>query len=237
MTFDGDVTLYDDGESLEPDNDVIPRILALMSKGVRIGIVTAAGYTDASKYYGRLHGLVDAVNSNQNLTQLQKRNMVVMGGESNYLFRFDDSSPSKLSEVPAEAWLVEEMRKWTEKDVEELLEVAEGALNECVRNMELDAQVLRKKRAVGVVAKAEGRKITREQLEETVLVTQKILVGTSCPQYLTYLLANTLLQEMSPVGSRLPFCAFNGKNFNLMIKCPLLLFQNCFQLITAFRWQ
>jgi IMP and pyridine-specific 5'-nucleotidase len=26
-TFDGDVTLYDDGKSLEPDNEVISRII------------------------------------------------------------------------------------------------------------------------------------------------------------------------------------------------------------------
>jgi IMP and pyridine-specific 5'-nucleotidase len=29
VTFDGDVTLYDDGESLTSDNRVIPRILNL----------------------------------------------------------------------------------------------------------------------------------------------------------------------------------------------------------------
>jgi IMP and pyridine-specific 5'-nucleotidase len=45
VTFDGDVTLYDDGESLVPENPVIPRILDLMRRGARIGIVTAAGYT------------------------------------------------------------------------------------------------------------------------------------------------------------------------------------------------
>jgi len=31
-TFDGDVTLYDDGKSLEPTNDVIPRILGKSTK-------------------------------------------------------------------------------------------------------------------------------------------------------------------------------------------------------------
>lgn len=59
ITFDGDVTLYDDGQSLTPDNEVIPQILRLMSQGIKVGIVTAAGYTEAKLYYGRLHGLLN----------------------------------------------------------------------------------------------------------------------------------------------------------------------------------
>jgi len=42
--------------------------------------------------------------------------------------------------------------------------------------MNLDAQVLRKERAVGIIP-VEGKRFAREQLEETVLVTQKILAG------------------------------------------------------------
>ena len=49
VTFDGDVTLYDDGDSLRPDNPCIPRILDLMRNGTRIGIVTAAGYTESQQ--------------------------------------------------------------------------------------------------------------------------------------------------------------------------------------------
>jgi len=72
VTFDGDVTLYDDGSSLTPDNAVVSRILSLLKRDIRIGIVTAAGYTEASKYYGRLKGLLDAVNKDQQLTADQK---------------------------------------------------------------------------------------------------------------------------------------------------------------------
>jgi IMP and pyridine-specific 5'-nucleotidase len=78
-TFDGDVTLYDDGKSLEPDNEVISRIIGLMSKNTKIGIVTAAGYTEAEKYYGRLYGLLDAIRDSVLLTPDQKQNLVVMG--------------------------------------------------------------------------------------------------------------------------------------------------------------
>jgi IMP and pyridine-specific 5'-nucleotidase len=47
-----------------------------MSHGTKIGIVTAAGYTEAERYYGRLHGLLE---TSTVLTPLQKENLVVMG--------------------------------------------------------------------------------------------------------------------------------------------------------------
>lgn len=177
VTFDGDVTLYDDGESLTLECEVIPRILKLMRKGCRIGIVTAAGYTEPSKYHGRLYGLLDAVHGSDMPTNL-KENLIVMGGESNFLFQYSDHAPDRLVVVPREQWALDEMRLWHEEDITELLNVAEKALQDCVNNMHLDAVVLRKERAVGIVSSG-GRKFAREQLEETVLVTQKILVRHS----------------------------------------------------------
>lgn len=50
-----------------------------MSHGTKIGIVTAAGYTDAERYYGRLHGLLEGIKVSKILTPAQKRNLVVMG--------------------------------------------------------------------------------------------------------------------------------------------------------------
>ena len=127
-TFDGDVTLYDDGQSLEPDSPVIPRMLDLLRKDVRIGIVTAAGYTSADRYYARLHGLLDAVASAPDLSPQQRRSVVIMGGEANYLFEFDASSPHLLSPVPRRRWLTAEMAAWSEPAITALLDVAEAAL-------------------------------------------------------------------------------------------------------------
>lgn len=191
VTFDGDVTLYDDGESLSPDNPCIPRILELLRKGVRIGIVTAAGYTDAEKYYERLHGLLDAVAASDTSLTLE-HHLVVMGGESNFLFTYTPHSPHKLTPVPKEDWQLPEMRSWTEANVTALLDVAQSALKDCVECLKLPVQVLRKERAVGIYP-SKGVKLSREQLEETVLVVQRIL-------------------ETSEAGARLPFCAFNGGN-------------------------
>jgi IMP and pyridine-specific 5'-nucleotidase len=55
-----------------------------------------------------------------------------------------------------------------------------------------------------------GHRFSREALEETVLVTQKILVACSFAKHPWQLL--TSMQEISAVGRRLPFCAFNGGN-------------------------
>lgn len=188
VTFDGDVTLYDDGKSLTPDNECIPRILDLLKKGVRIGIVTAAGYTEGPKYYDRLHGLLDALAKNN----IAAHQLVVMGGEANFLFAYTPDVPHKLERIAPEDWQLPEMSTWTEDNIKTLLDVAENALKQCVEALKMPVSVLRKSRAVGIYPPV-GTKLAREQLEETVLVVQRIL-------------------EMSSAGKKIPFCAFNGGN-------------------------
>ena len=195
ITFDGDVTLYDDGQSLVAENPVIPRLLKLLADGVHVGIVTAAGYTDGWKYFGRLEGLLVAVRDAVKDKRLENPTLVVLGGESNYLFKFDIEAANLLTFVPRKHWILDDMKSWTEPNIQALLDVAEEALRECIENMALSAEILRKERAVGIVpsSKPGAQRFTREQLEETVLVTQQVV-------------------EMSPAGKKLPFCAFNGGN-------------------------
>ena len=209
ITFDGDVTLYDDGESLIPKNPVIERILNLLIEGIKVGIVTAAGYTDASKYYGRLFGLLEAIKNAVEQGKLSDPTVIIVGGESNYLFTFDATSEHLLTFVPRAKWMLEEMKAWSEHDITALLDVAEGALRECIENLGLAAAILRKERAVGIVPLSEpnARKFAREQLEETVLLTQQIV-------------------EMSPAGKFLPFCAFNGQSIEAIYL--LLTFSDAF---------
>jgi IMP and pyridine-specific 5'-nucleotidase len=145
VTFDGDVTLYDDGESLEADSSVIPRIMTLLRSGTKIGIVTAAGYLDARRYYERLHGLLDAIHAS-NLPSTQKESLIVLGGESNYLFRFSEGDPDRLKFVPKKEWILDEMKSWIEEDVQALLDLAELALKDCVKNLNLNGLILRKDR-------------------------------------------------------------------------------------------
>ena len=198
ITFDGDVTLYNDGDSLTSDNPVIPRLLRLLAQGTKVAIITAAGYTDAEKYYGRLFGLLEAIKTAIDKHELDNPTLLVMGGESNYLFAFDISAKHLLRWIPRKIWILNEMKTWTEANIQALLDVAETALRECVKNLRLSADILRKERAVGIIPSSGSntRRFTREQLEETVLVTQQIV-------------------EISNVGKILPFCAFNGQSRSL----------------------
>lgn len=162
-----------------------------------------------------------------------------MGGESNFLFTYDASSPFLLAHQPRRSWILprsvnskfhnlehgstlffvkiysvslplssykfsryygvfrtdfdNSMDTWTQPTITTLLDLAESSLRECVANLSLPATILRKERAVGIIPSIPGYKFARESLEETVLVVQKKL-------------------EMSVVGKKLPFCAFNGGN-------------------------
>ncbi|KAF3939575.1 hypothetical protein ABW19_dt0201051 [Dactylella cylindrospora] len=191
VTFDGDVTLYDDGASLIPSNQVISRILSLMKRDICIGVVTAAGYEEAKRYNDRLHGLLEAIEGSD-LSQEQKKNLVVLGGEANFMFRFNSEADHLLEPVSRDMWALNEMKTWKNEDITELLDIAEATLADSVKAMRLKADIIRKSRAVGIVPQP-GTKFFREQLEETVLAAQKVL-------------------ELSDVGRRLPFCAFNGGN-------------------------
>ncbi|KAL2689331.1 IMP 5'-nucleotidase [[Neocosmospora] mangrovei] len=215
-TFDGDVTLYDDGCSLEPSSPVIPRLLDLLRKNIKIGIVTAAGYTSADRYYERLHGLLDAIAESTDLDPIQKQNIIIMGGEANYLFEFSPSSPYRLAPVPREQWLTPEMASWSDADITTLLDVAESALRDCVKTMNLPAEIMRKDRAVGIIPKTPESRIARESLEETVLVVQRILELSSLgsteqhPAKPRPSSSPPLPPSVVSQSRRVPFCAFNG---------------------------
>ncbi|CAK7266907.1 IMP 5'-nucleotidase [Sporothrix epigloea] len=203
VTFDGDLTLYADGQNLEPDSPIIPRILALLRRNIKVGIVTAAGYDAAEKYYERLHGLLDAVHNAADLTEAQKHSLLVVGGEASFVFAYSSTAPAdaRLAPVDPADWMPDSMKQWPAKDLTELLDLAETTLRSCVERMQLPAQILRKARAVGMIplvredAKSSNDliQIARESLEEIVLTVQKRL-------------------EASPAGraGRVPFCAFNG---------------------------
>jgi IMP and pyridine-specific 5'-nucleotidase len=179
VTFDGDVTLYDDGMNLLPENPIIPKILQLMRRGSKIGIVTAAGYTEASRYYGRLFGLLHAIQESD-LPLESKQGFMIMGGESSFCFKFDENSPDLLRFIPREEWVLKEMLLWSDADVTELLDIAEASLRDTVKNMRMNAEIVRKERAVGIIPK-NGDRFCRETLEETVLIVQKVLVGFEHP--------------------------------------------------------
>jgi len=198
LTFDGDVTLYEDGASLHsPEaNPVINRLLNFLSVGVRVGIVTAAGYTQPEHYFNRLSGLLLAVQSSKMLTPKQKSNLIVMGGESNFLFVFEQSAEHCLRYVHRRDWILETMKSWNESAIQALLDIAEQAFQSCIKTLQLRAKVLRKDRAVGIYAADQSQRLTREQLEETVLVVQQVV--------------DSSLSSDSCQYGHIPFTVFNG---------------------------
>lgn len=180
------------------------QIVHLLQRNICIGIVTAAGYTDGARYRERLHGLMEAIaDPNNNLTPEQQQNLIVLGGESSYLYKSSPSDENGLKKIPRVEWQLPEMREWQEDDIQKLLDIAEASLKESVDTMKLRALVVRKERAVGIVPDG-SHKFEREQLEEAVLLAQKTL-------------------DLSDVGKRIPFCAFNGKLPNHLYRGNCLL--------------
>ena len=94
--------------------------------------------------------------------------------------------------------MLPEIMQWTDHAVNAPLDVAENVLYECIENMNLSAQIIKKECAVGIIQRtgSETKKFSREQLEETVLVIQQII-------------------ETSSVEKSLSFCVFNGKLLDL----------------------
>jgi IMP and pyridine-specific 5'-nucleotidase len=151
ITFDGDVTLYPDGSVLLPTNPVIPYLIDLLSQGLHIGIVTAAGYSDhdGREYSRRLTGLLTAVAQSPSLTLPQKENLALIGGECNYLFRFNGET-NQLEWVDEGIWQLDEMAAWDENDITTLLDIAEHALRDCANALRLKCKIIRKPKAVGL---------------------------------------------------------------------------------------
>lgn len=193
ITFDGDVTLYDDGQSLLPGDEIVSRLLGLLRRGIYVGVVTAAGYPDPSgkMYVERLGGLLEGIMNCQLLSPQLRSNLLIMGGECNYLFRLNGET-GDLQFIPREDWAIPQMLSWSEADICEILDHGEKLLIKMLERLNLSARatIYRKQRSVGIIPR-EKKSIPREALEEIVLNAQNVL-------------------QALPVSQRVYFCAFNG---------------------------
>ena len=114
VTFDGDVTLYEDGGRLERGDAVVERLVWLLGRGCGVGVVTAAGPAAGVGYKGRLGGLVEGVREmDERMGEEGERGkgkrgeLVVMGGESSYLFGYEREGRGRvagLRYVEREEW-------------------------------------------------------------------------------------------------------------------------------------
>jgi len=116
--------------------------------------------------------------------ELGDGDLLVMGGECNYLLRVNPTT-YRLEFVPEEAWQTPEMLSWDEDDIKDLLDEAQAQLVEGAARLMMPVQLIRKTRSVGVVP---TQPTIYEVLEELAISLKHNLV------------------------SKLPFCAFNGGN-------------------------
>jgi IMP and pyridine-specific 5'-nucleotidase len=88
ISFDGDETLYADGKNFaQSDAQKLARYIEkLLSSGIGVALVTAAGYKGApEKYETRLDGLLHYLAVHK-VTDTALERFFVVGGECNYLF-------------------------------------------------------------------------------------------------------------------------------------------------------
>lgn len=187
MTFDGDVTLYEDGGSITKGSKIVSRLMALLDRGIHVGIVTAAGYDDPEKYKERLYGLCWELFCNKSMSLENKKRLTIMGGESSYLFQYYEVGEQfGFMTVDEELWTPQEVKDWAQDDIAATLDLAESSFYELKKTLLLpeECEIIRKKKAVGIVPGFKydpelkldvKRGILRENLEEMVLVVHKRL--------------------------------------------------------------
>ena len=198
LTFDGDCTLYADGQNFD-NLELAECITFFLSHGVAIALVTAAGYEyNFELYEERIQYLLDHFKDGQ-LEEEYLRNFFVFGGESNYLMRANKHY--RLEAVDEKDWVKYHsvlMRPNFEVESEVFLTCVEKCLWEVVEDLHLRCSIKRKKRAVGLVPGGDfdadkpgsGRKRIREEaLEEAVARVHA---------------------HVAALGLKIPYCAFNG---------------------------
>lgn len=195
ICFDGDQTLYSDGANFEKSPKLAKYLYLLLKHGVSIAVVTAAGYEyQAVKYELRLSGLL-AYFKERGLEKEHLERFYMFGGECNYLLQLGhDYHLHAVKEDGPGGWinstkyLVDCPGNWDENAITSLLDKAERSFQTSLLDLNVRGSVIRKKRSVGLIPKADA-KIPREALDETVLRVQT---------------------ELEEAKVTLPFCAFNG---------------------------
>lgn len=191
VTFDADDTIYEDGGVIHSSSRMVRVIVELLSRGIVVSLVTAAGYPGTpERYEERLRGILDAL---ELLPAEHRARFLVMGGECNYLletYTSADSGKLGLRELPGPAWKDGRGERWQETTVQQVLDVAERVLRDTTALLHMSAAtILRKDRAVGIVNTAPHKRFLYENLEEVCLAVQEALRDVD-----------------------VPFCAFNGGN-------------------------
>jgi IMP and pyridine-specific 5'-nucleotidase len=201
FTFDADGTIYDDGHNLEQDSQILQPIIDLLTRGIYVAIVTAAGYPkDAERYETRFRALLDKFEASGVGNTVRSRFFVV-GGECNYLFRC--TKEYKLEWVdPYEGkpWMLESFRNLDdhESEVQKFLDEAAHTIEATAASIGLDVKMrmIRKPRAIGYIAREPEYVPRKEMLNELVFAAKDRLQSWE--------------EESVNAATAIPFCAFNS---------------------------
>jgi len=142
----------------------------------------------------RLSGLL-AYFKERKLDEEDLERFYIFGGECNYLLRLGkDYKLHAVREDGPGGWLIstkhiyEAPGNWEESKITTILDKVETSFRSSLIDQNMKARIIRKKRSVGLIPKAD-EKIPREALDEAVLRIQT---------------------ELDEAKINLPFCAFNG---------------------------
>lgn len=205
VTFDGDVTLYEDGQLLKQDDAIVEPLVELLAADLYVAVVTAAGYPGqqgADQYYERLKGLVDTMKVDPRVSDVQRERLLIMGAESNYLFRYSNDLGT-FKYLDGDDWYLPHMREWDPTKIEYIMDTIYQHMCRLQRTYNLadNTTIIRKARSVGIIPN-QGFRILRELLEEMVL---------SCNTKLNEILTCLINPRTAAQGSReINGCAFNG---------------------------
>eukprot|EP00750_Incisomonas_marina_P029273 INCI7089.2.p1 GENE.INCI7089.2~~INCI7089.2.p1 ORF type:complete len:418 (-),score=70.33 INCI7089.2:559-1812(-) len=187
ISFDGDQTLYSDGSCIS-NQSIIDSIVRLLQDGVVIAIVTAASYLDNASGYERRIDLLLQHFRQVKLPAEKLSNFYVLGGECNYLFQCNKDA--HLEYIDPQRWQPG-VFDYSPADVVPVLDKAQSVIETCVAELGIQARLIRKERAVGIIPKVPGHRLKREALDET-----------------AYAVSSALKKQFLNV----PFCSFNGGN-------------------------
>jgi IMP and pyridine-specific 5'-nucleotidase len=211
ITFDGDMTLYQDGMNFSKDSPIVKLIIILLLNGIKIAIVTAAGYPgNVKRYEERLRGLLDMFGDNEHKEMFS--NFYVLGGECNYMFQYNPKI-NGLEFIPESVYQPDFVKHWSNNNerIQELLDCAEQHLTKRVFEMGLKNRVdiLRKERAMGINPRSTS--LTREQLDDLALSTQATLNDfQKKKEKASKAVSLDLKKRKVNDYESVPFCAFNG---------------------------
>ncbi|KAK1744408.1 IMP-specific 5'-nucleotidase [Skeletonema marinoi] len=196
----------------DPNFESNPRLakylFLLLKHGVTIAVVTAAGYE-----YQAARLL--AYFKEKGLKGDDLERFYIFGGECNYLLRLGaDYKLHAVKENGPGGWMnstkhmSESPGNWSESEVKSVLDMAEASFNSSMEDQNMRARIIRKKRSVGLIPKAD-EKITREALDEQwrdawVDVGNKRVGVQVLQSYLVFHLRNHCI--LGPAG----WCAIDG---------------------------